>query len=308
MPEMTLAEKIVQCAKRFDADIVTFGGAARFRGTAAEEICPKLGTVICMGFRVLRGSHLGIEEGSTFYQYTTTGVEIIEETVMPLALLRVSALLEDEGHMAYPQKKQHLVLKNKGDVNPEADWKESYAVPGERQLDFAEAAVLCGAGERGMSGSVLTPEFGPFVRWCFVLTDAVIPETELLCGSLCGKCGACVKACPGHALREDGTRDHWRCAVYYRGAASETNPFMPPEAYEEFSDRESIKNGTAKMDAEKAKAVMDATWFYPPIKQGYPACICGRACDSACYAALEQRGVLTKTYAMAYRRRKWKLS
>ena len=94
MPEMTLAEKIVQCAKRFDADIVTFGGAARFRGTAAEEICPKLGTVICMGFRVLRGSHLGIEEGSTFYQYTTTGVEIIEETVMPLALLRVSALLE----------------------------------------------------------------------------------------------------------------------------------------------------------------------------------------------------------------------
>jgi len=304
---MTLAEKVVQCAKRFDADIVTFGGSVRFADTSAAEICPNLGTVICMGFRVLRGSHLGIEEGSTFYQYTTTGVETIEETVMPLALLRVSALLEDEGYMAYPQKKQHLVLSGEDRVNPEADWRESYVAAGERQLDFAEAAVLCGAAEWGMSGAVLTPEFGPFVRWCYVLTDAVIPETELLSGALCDKCGACVKACPGHALAEDGTRDDWQCAVYYRGAARETNPFMPPEAYEEFSDGESIKNGTAKMNPEKAKAVMDATWFYPPIKQGYPACICGRACDTACYAALEARGVLTKQYAMAYRQREWKL-
>ena len=308
MPEMNLAEKIVDAAKRLDADIVTFGGAERFSGTAAEKICPNLGTVICMGFRVLRGSHLGIEEGSTFYQYTTTGVETLEETVMPLALLRVSAVLEDEGYMAYPQKKQHLILKSEDDVNPEADWKECYAVPQELQLDFGEAAVLCGAGEMGMSGSVLTPEFGPFVRWCFILTDAVLPETALCPQTLCDKCGRCVKACPGHALSEDGTLDRWQCAAYYRGANRSRNPFMPPEAYEEFPDREEIMNGTARLTPEKARKVINATWFYPAIKQGYPACICGKACDAACYAALEARGVLTKKYVMAYRHiEPWKL-
>ncbi len=305
---VTLAEKITVCAKQFDADIVAFGGADRFAGTPAKEICPSLGTVICLGFRVLRGSHLGIEEGSTYYQYMTTGVETMEETVMPMALLRVSAVLEDAGFMAYPQKKQQMVIPRAHRINPEVDLGEIYVAAEELSLDFEDMAVRCGAGERGLSGAVLTKQFGPFVRWCCILTDAVLPETPVETPSLCDKCGACIAGCPGHAISAEGVRDDWQCAAYYQGANRATNPFMPPDAYAGLPNREAIMNGTAVLDEAGAREVLRNTYFYPPAKQGYVACICGRACDRACYAALEARGVLQNNHKKPYRRKApWRL-
>ena len=85
---------------------------ARFRDTAVPAIFPKARTVIGAAFRVLRGSHRGVEEGSTYYQYTTTGVETIEETVMPLAMLRACAVLEDAGFDALPQKRNQLIMQS----------------------------------------------------------------------------------------------------------------------------------------------------------------------------------------------------
>ena len=99
MAEMSLREKIIQRAKQFEADIVCFGSADRFEGTRVMEIFPETKTVICMAFRVLRGVYRGIEEGTTYYQYSTNGVEVMEETVMPRALLRVTALLEDDSEL-----------------------------------------------------------------------------------------------------------------------------------------------------------------------------------------------------------------
>ena len=56
------------------------------------KIFPETKTVITLGFRVLRGIYKGVEEGTTFYQYTTMGVENLEETVMPLTLINVANL------------------------------------------------------------------------------------------------------------------------------------------------------------------------------------------------------------------------
>ena len=81
-----MREKIVACAKRFDADLVGFAPASRF---ASEDplfqIMPNVKTVIGLGFRVLRGIYRGVEEGTTYYQYTTMGVENLDETVMQRA-------------------------------------------------------------------------------------------------------------------------------------------------------------------------------------------------------------------------------
>ena len=90
-----MIERIIACAKRYDADIVGFAPIERF---AAEDpvfqIFPQTKTVIGLGFRVLRGIYRGIEEGTTYYQYTTMGVENLEETVMPLALINLCNLIE----------------------------------------------------------------------------------------------------------------------------------------------------------------------------------------------------------------------
>ena len=96
-----MIEKIIACATRYDADIVGFAPADRF---SAEDpifkILPGTKTVIGLGFRILRGTYRGIEEGTTYYQYTTMAVENMEETVMPMAQLKVAMYLESQGHVA----------------------------------------------------------------------------------------------------------------------------------------------------------------------------------------------------------------
>ena len=304
-----LREQIVQCARQFEADIVCFGGIERFEGTRVREIFPETRTVICMAFRVLRGVYRGIEEGTTYYQYCTNGVEVMEETVMPRALLRVCAVLEDAGYLALHQRRHQCVMEADEGHNFEMHYEEIYhGRKTEPQLEFEEVAVRCGLGEIGLHGVVLTPEFGPMQRYCFVLTDAVLEETPLPEASLCDGCRACVKACPGHAIAEDGARNVWQCGPYYRGARMAKNPFMPPDAFQDLPNRKAIMEGERQLTPEESIQVMRDCFFYPPIKQGYAASICGRACDMACYIHLEQQGKLNRRFNSPFRKREeWRL-
>lgn len=305
----TLRERIIETARRFGADEVGFAPVSRFGDDAVTRIFPGTKTVIGLSFRVLRGSLRGVEEGSTYYQYCTTGLETIEETVMPMALLRASAVIEDEGYLAVPQKKNQLIMAAEDDTNPEMSYDSIYrGVTAETQLDFSKCAVLCGLGEPGLNGSVLTERNGPFQRFGFILTDAELEPTALIEPHLCDNCGKCIAACPGHALAADGSRSNWQCAAYYMGAAKAKNPFMPPEAYEGMADREAIMRGEKTLEPEEAREVIDNTYFYPPIKHGYVASICGRACDRACYVHLEESGKLRNAFTSPMRKRPdWKL-
>lgn len=306
-----MRNKIIELAKKFDADVVGFAPASRFNSDdAIFKIMPETKTVIGLGFRVLRGIYRGVEEGTTYYQYTTMGVENLEETVMPLALLNVSNYIEDEGFDAIPQRKNPLILNTVDDTNPEVDYTDVYhGVIAENQIDFLNCAVQCGLGEKSMIGSLLNKDFGPFIRYCFILTDAEIEETKLSEENICDKCGECIKACPGQAINSDGIVDSWRCAVYYNGANGSKNPFMPPDAFPDFENRMDIINGVAEFNADEAKEILDNIYFYPPAKHFYRTSICGRACDRACYIHLEEKGVLGKSFNKKFRTGEdWKLS
>ena len=308
-----MREQIIKLAKKCDADIVGFAPASRFdKNDPVFKIFPNVKTVIGLGFRVLRGIYRGIEEGTTYYQYTTMGVENLEETVMPMALLRVSNLIEGEGYIAVPQKISPLILNETGTTNPEVDYTDVYhGVEKENQLNFLDCAVKCGLGERSKIGSLLNEEYGPFIRYCFILTDMEIEETPICKPTLCDGCNECIKACPGHAISDDGKVDCWRCAVYYNGANGSKNPFMPPEAFDVFGQdkKMAIINGTANFDSDEAKEILDNIYFYPPAKHFYRSSICGRACDRACYIHLEQKGLLKKTFKTPFREKQdWKLS
>ena len=306
-----MKQRIIDCAKRYDADVVGFAPVSRFeKNDPIFQIMPQVRTVIGLGFRVLRGSYRGVEEGTTYYQYTTMGVENLEETVMPLALINVANLIEEEGFEAIPQRRNQLIMNEEAGTNPEVDYTDIVrGVTAEHQLDFLNCAVQCGLGERSMTGSLLNKEYGPFLRYCFILTDAQLQPTELAEPSLCDRCGECVKACPGYAIGEDGKVDAWRCAVYYNGANGGKNPFMPPDAFPDLENRMEIIGGTAEFDEEGAKEILDRIYFYPPAKHFYRTCICGRACDRACYIHLERKGVLEKQFHRPFREGEdWQLS
>ena len=65
---------------------------------------------------------------------------------------------------------------------------------------------------------------------------------------------------------------------------------------------------SAHRTPEEARAVIDRTFYYPPIKHGYVGSICGKACDRACYVHLERKGVLTRKFEGEFRKREvWEL-
>lgn len=62
------------------------------------------------------------------------------------------------------------------------------------------AAFLAGLGNFGVNNMLLTPAFGPRVRFTSVFTTAAIAPDPLLREPLCTRCGRCADACPVHAL------------------------------------------------------------------------------------------------------------
>lgn len=300
-----MKQKIIELAKANGADIVKFAPAERFeKNNPIFKIMPETKTVIGLAFRILRGIYRGVEEGTTYYQYTTMAVENMEETIMPMAQMKVSMLIEEEGYTALPQRKHQQIMKETDGVNPEVAYDSIYrGKTQETQIDFLDTAVLCGLGEKGFHNALLTDEFGPMVRYCFILTDMELEADDVMVPHLCDNCGKCKNACPGKAIADNGEVDAWQCTVYYNGANGTKNPFMGPDAYADFENRLEIIAGEAKVDIETAKKILDETYFYPPAQHAYQCSICGRACDVECYCHLEEKGVLTKKYKTPFRKR-----
>lgn len=300
-----MKDRIIATARANGADIVGFAPADRFdKEDAIFRILPQTKTVIGLAFRVLRGIYRGIEEGSTYYQYTTMAVENMEETIMPMAQLKVAVMIENEGFLALPQRRHQQIMAEENSTNPEVAYDAVYRNrKAEIQMDFLDAAQKCGLGEKGFHNALLTDEFGPMVRYCFILTDAEIEGSDMVIPHLCDNCGACKKGCPGRAIAEDGSVDPWQCAVYYNGANGTRNPFMPPDAFEGMDNRLEIIAGEAKVTPETARKILDKIYFYPPAQHAYQCSICGRACDVECYVHLEEKGVLTKKFKTPFRKR-----
>ena len=300
-----MKNQIIELAKQNGADIVKFAPAKRFdKDNPIFKIMPETKTVIGLAFRVLRGIYRGVEEGTTYYQYTTMAVENMEETIMPMASLKVAMMLEEKEFLALPQRRHQQIIKEESSTNPEVAYDAVYRnKPQETQIDFLDTAIKCGLGEKSFHNTLLTDEFGPMVRYCFVLTDAEFEADEEIVPHLCDKCGKCKNACPGKAINENGDVDPWQCSVYYNGANGTKNPFMPYDAFKDSDNRLEIISGEAKVTPETAKKILDNIYFYPPAQHAYQCSICGRACDVACYIHLEEKGVLTKKFNKRFRQR-----
>lgn len=91
-----------------------------------------------------------------------------------------------------------------------ADWlnkTENVKTIPSHNLHLKVAAQLAGLGFIGRSTLVITPQFGPRVRWVALLSTAELepdqPFTRDLCAEqpLCNKVPLCIKACPCGAIK-----------------------------------------------------------------------------------------------------------
>ncbi len=261
-----------------------------------KMILPNAKCIIGFGFAVPKGLYKSMNEGSQYYTYTTMGVKYIDEEMAEIFLLKIGGMIENEGYDACLQKAiPNLRIKGDKTTNPEVmDTYELISDPVEEGkpapdviIDFGKAAVACGLGETGMSGKIINKTQGPFMRYCFIITDAPLECDEPLSESICDKCGKCALACPGNAISEDGL-DTWQCSVYYKGA-HKSNPFMTDDFLKDDPEREAIINGEKRFDAESARRIYKEMRFLPNTQWGYAPCLCARKCDIACYEHIKEK-------------------
>ena len=256
-----------------------------------KQILPKAKCIIGFGFVIPKTLFNLMNNDVQYYTYTTIGVKYTDEELAEIFLLKMAGIIEDEGYDACLQKSvPNLRIKGDKSTNPEvADTYELiHATPVAKGkptpdviIDFAKAAQACGIGQKGLSGKILHPKYGPYIRYCFIITDAPLDTDEPLDTPICDGCGECIKACPGKAIDENGL-DSWQCSVYYKGA-HKSNPFMTDDFLKDDPEREAIINGEKRFDAESARELYKKMNFLPNTQWGYSPCLCGRACDFACY-------------------------
>ena len=333
---MINTKKLKEFARSVGADLVGIGNINNFEGTDPGKdprfIAPQAKSIIGLGFRVLRGSLRGHEEGTQFYQYPEMGVVHLDEIYIPMVLRKVASYLEDTGYegVALRPEADRLHSDNPA-TNPEhtpvyrisAVSVRDGAPPPDVIIDNNQAAVICGLGEIGYGGFVLTPEFGPLQRFAFILTDAELDYDEEMQSHLCDFCGNCFSACPGSAYDSQPEQkitirnntylfkrpDSWQCAAYYMGACGEKNPFIDPDIIRNLPDGEKILNGTKRLSPEevmKLKPILEEA--YPGMRFGYNAAVCGRACWRACLIHLEEKNLIKTKFRYPFRKREeWKL-
>ena len=118
--------------------------------------------------------------------------------------------LTSQGYRAHPLTRDNV------DIN----W-EAFRTP----IPHKTVALRAGLGWIGRSALMVTPVYGPAIRFSSVLTDAPIPIQPVM-EDRCGSCLACKAACPAGAIEGvrwsiELVRDDYYSASACKGFASE---------------------------------------------------------------------------------------
>lgn len=90
--------------------------------------------------------------------------------------------------------------------------KSGEAKPG--GISIKAAAVRAGLGNYGENTLVYTKEFGSWVTWVGVTTNAKLEFTEVNGEDICGKCNRCLEVCPTGALYKPYKHNPLKCISY----------------------------------------------------------------------------------------------
>lgn len=317
------AEEVKKAAKDFGADIVAIGSIDRWRYAKPENnptsIMPRCQSVICIGFRVHRGAHRGVREGTYYSGYTFSGFNDINEAAAPFVQRRLASYLEDYGYETIPLAHHSNKLAD-GTGEPVLQEDGTYKPRPEVFINYRIGAVLCGAGQIGYNRLLLTPQFGPSQRIFFLLTEAKLDPDPIMENTLCDGCRLCVRNCPAHALSMNesddvdipgickihrSALDMGKCIMSHGGGAF--SPFAPPEvrAYAENianGDKTTCADGTPRSSPAEIEANVNSKVPYAVTARktwGIPAATCAE-CQRACLEHLDKRDKLTLKFHHKY--------
>ncbi|GHV96343.1 hypothetical protein AGMMS50293_26630 [Spirochaetia bacterium] len=205
-----LQEKITLEAERLGLNLLGFAPVERWQETGNQKreyfpqnIWPWSKTVIVGGVQVFLP--MGETTPSNLYSelYNTTN-RILDDVAY-----RLANILYGLGYRAH--------------FFPRDGYGEISALVEKPEAAFSQvmAAKYAGLGTIGANHCLLTPEFGPRVRWVSVITDAELPPSPLYEKELCSGCGQCQKACPiGAFTPRPGSHiadmEKYKCARYHQ--------------------------------------------------------------------------------------------
>ena len=296
------AEYIKKMAKEYGASICGIGDPELLRNEDLQHnpysILPNAKSIIGFGIKVPKGLYNAMDNERQYYNYTNLGVKYIDETFAEIFLIKMGCLIENEGYDACLQRSVPG-FKVKGDksTNPEVNriYELEFATPVEDGkpapdviIDYNKAAVICGLGSIGLHNKVITPKYGTYMRFVFIITDMELEFDKPFDSPLCDNCGLCIESCPGTAIDKNGL-DTWQCSVYYRGA-HKSNPFINDDFLKGNPERELILNGEKKFDKQSALEIYDSLKILPNTHFGYVPCLCGKKCETVCYKHLKEVG------------------
>ena len=312
------AQQIKEAALRMGADIVGIGSIDRWKDAPAQmdpkQIMPRAKSIIAMGFRVFRGSLRGVEEGTYFSNYSAMGYGGITYLYMPMTVINLCKLIEDEGYEAVPMGHQSdwRAIDNYGNLKPEYSRP---VAPGKACPDIMVhlrlAGYLCGLGEIGWSKMLLTPEFGPRVRIGIIITEMELePDPIMEPGTLCNRCMACANQCPTGCIPKDKS-----VKVNVCGKELEWADVDEPTCSRTFFGGLPVAKGSPEGTYLRGQLAdykpADFTPFYQKPANLYNSgqAVCGAAgCTRACMISLESRGVLKNKFHSKFRTEKpWKM-
>jgi len=185
---LTLADRVKKFAKSKGATLVGIAPVERLsgapKGHRPADLSPCAKSLVSIGLRIDKSSILQLPKTMKEYKLS---YEMANLKLDNLAC-ETACFLEDKGYgaLAVPASKPFDAERLFGDIS------------------HKHVAVAAGLGKFGLNNLVLTPDYGPFVRFTTIITSARLDPDELLKRDLClgGKCLKCVKACPARALEK----------------------------------------------------------------------------------------------------------
>ncbi len=194
-------EQIKELAKSLGMGMCGVAGVDRFEtspeGRNPRDVLPGCKSVIVVGAPLLDGviqsNFRAFEDGRRDLKgvYGTYGYALIPNFELTYVCYAVARYIErNSGNVAMPCSTGPMMNGV--------------------QISIRHAAVAAGLGQFGYMSIVLTPEYGPRVRFGVILTTLELEPDPMYDGpQLCepAKCGICAKVCPTGAIREPGTHD-----------------------------------------------------------------------------------------------------
>jgi len=197
------SESVKENARKSGADIVGIAPVQRFKeeaiGNKPADLLKGAKSVISVGIRQLR-SYMEKAPNTMYFMY---GYRQKNDYINEICW-NITRLLDEAGYSALPVQPWEageLIL----DTRPHMRGSFSHV----------KAAVAAGLGEIGLNGLFLSSEYGPRIHLGSVITTAPLTPDPPFKGKLCDRknCRECLKQCPAHAIKANGTLDDINCII-----------------------------------------------------------------------------------------------